>query len=181
MLMGDLPGFSNLGFMPFTPSSPDFLSQLLLLLWLLLTPVPVKQLFPWYSNKLEQLNLALYLHDTAVCELSELALVEFLLSFFFPFLSYFSFSMPTVDCNIFNMVMSVQYPECSQLPVLLYPGTCQFLSAVPSTLQQCVAAGRLSSALLSPSPPHSTTAAASGRVLSQQVFPTLHVLLKFLA
>lgn len=53
MLMGDLPGFSNLGFMPFTPSRPDFLSQLLLLLWLLLTPVPVKQLFPWYSNKLE--------------------------------------------------------------------------------------------------------------------------------
>lgn len=111
MLMQDLPGFHNLGSLPFAPSYTRlfFLSWLLLLLWLHLTPVR-----PFYhsssfslgiTRSCEWLNLVFYLQDATVCKLRELALVGFF-PFFLAFFFFFFF-LPTVDGNMYNMVILV--------------------------------------------------------------------------
>lgn len=100
MLMQDLPGFYNIGTVPFASSYPRlfFLSWLLLLLLLLLSPVQ-----PFYhsssfslgiTRSWEWLNLVFYLQDTTVCKLRELVLAGFFSFFLFFFLFFF---LPTVD------------------------------------------------------------------------------------
>jgi len=88
-VLQELPGLCPLGSVPLAPSAPDSLSWLLLLLWLLLTPVPSFYHLSSFSRGIarswEWLNLVFYSQDPTVCKLRELALVGVFSSFLFVF------------------------------------------------------------------------------------------------